>query len=125
MIGWTHARTETMKSLIILLSITKVLAFDDRDAALFELIRHGGGSGRDRQDMDNAAIRTFSNNHPLPSQQKRQRFLKTDYINACHNPGLLYEGTGDSGRCICDEEFTNADRVLCVVEGIQVSPRSN
>ena len=60
----------------------------------------------------------------LPFNSERQRDtqnhrrLSTDYINACHNPGLLYVGTEDSGRCICDEEYTDKNRILCIVEGM-------
>ena len=87
-------------------SFTMTSGSDGRDEALFDLIR---------EEND---LRIVSFNGGKQHVTRNNRRLSTDFINACHNPGLLYIGTEDSGRCICDEEYTDANRVLCIVEGI-------
>eukprot|EP00977_Amphora_coffeiformis_P005125 scaffold1080_cov159-Amphora_coffeaeformis.AAC.2 len=93
-------------ALLLLLTTSFTAASDDRDEALFDFIR---------QEND---VKFFSFNGERQHVTQNHRRLSTDYINACHDPGLLYSGTGDSGRCICDEEYTDANRILCIVEGI-------
>ena len=87
---------------------------DPRDDALFDLIRQSN----DAKHV--AGVRPFRGDSQslLQESQQQHRQLRTEYINACHSPDLLYAGTESSGRCICDEEYATANRVLCIVEGI-------
>lgn len=79
------------------------------DEALFDLIRQSNGD-----DL----IRPFRGGGDGVQKQREHRQLRTEYHGACHNPALLYVGTETSGRCICDEEYPTANRVLCIVEGV-------
>lgn len=89
---------------IWLVVVNVAAASNERDEALFDLIR-----------QDSVGVRSFREKEITISDHRR---LKRDYSNACQNPGLLYIGTGDSGRCACDDEYEHADRVLCIVEGL-------
>ena len=103
-----------MNRLLLLLMFQRCLGFrDDDDKALFDLIRHSSSSDT---TTTNPAVRSFAGRRVASSHEHRQ--LRTEYINACHNPDLLYVGTEASGRCTCDESHPRADRILCIVEGI-------
>ena len=77
----------------------------DRDEALFALLQNGPTDAR---------VQTFGDRSNTTSIRRR---LGSQYMSACSSPALLYDGTGTSGKCICDEEFEQVHRLLCMVDG--------
>jgi hypothetical protein len=110
-----------MKTLLALLIVARASGHDNRDEDIFDSLRLSEPQGL----ADLPLPRDFSDRHlhETTTDEVPARRLRTDYINACTTPEILYTGTGASGTCVCDEKFASVDRVLCLVDGIDC--RSN
>jgi hypothetical protein len=107
----------TILTLLVVAVVASASGHDTSDQAIFESLRLSQPPGL--ADLP----RDFSDSGgDVPSAEPRR--LRTDYINACNTPEILYTGTGASGTCVCDEKFASVDRVLCLVDGLDCSANS-